>query len=164
MKSTRSPILTRNPARCRPTRATVGLLVCLVLAGTGCAGETNQAAALTGAPPATTPAPASPDTPAITAADLANERTARYGNYTVSGLPKNGMWVVTFDPALARDDRVVLGAAEFVLKEFLSVDPGNAQWLPVDRFLRLATGGGTFDVLLIKNDEGTVYGMSVQRR
>ena len=110
----------------------------------------------TAATPSPTPAPATP-APAITAGDLANERTARYGKYTVTGLPKNGMWVVTFEPTLARDDRVVLDAAEFVLQEFLSVDTRNAEWRPVDRFLRIITGGGIFDVLLIKDLDG--YGL-----
>jgi hypothetical protein len=51
-----------------------------------------------------------------------------------------------------------------VLRQFMNINTNNAKWRPVDMFLRCITGSGTFDVLLVKNDNGTVHSMMITKR
>jgi len=58
----------------------------------------------------------------------------------------------------------VLNGAEYALREFLNVNTNNAKWRPVDKYLRIITGSGIFDVLIAKNDDGTVHTMMITKR
>lgn len=109
-------------------------------------------------------APTAGSSPIITAEDMKREQTGRFGARSVSAIEKDGQWAVMFDPALPRDDRTVLNGAEYALREFVKVKIDNSNWRPEGQFLRLVTGGETFDVLLIKNDDGTVQGMTIAKR
>ncbi len=84
----------------------------------------------TAAPAARTPAQSSGP---ITAEDMKPEKTGRLGSRKVSALEKDGTWMVTFEPALPRNDRTVLEAAEYALREFLKVDTRDANWRPTVR-------------------------------
>ena len=46
---------------------------------------------------------------------------------------------------------------------FSKVKVTRANWQPQGKFLRLVTRSGEFDVLLIKNDDGTVDGMVITK-
>jgi len=76
----------------------------------------------------------------------------------------DGQLAVTFMPALPRDDRTVIGGAEYVVRRFLKVDIVYPQWRTASPYLRLTTGSSTFDVLLIKKDDGTVRSMVITKR
>lgn len=116
-------------------------------------------------PAANAPKPqAAQSSPTIPAEDMKREKKGRFRSRDVSAVEKDGQWVVLFTPALPRSDEAVLGAAEYALREFLGANTNNAKWRPVDKFLRCITGSGIFDVLIIKNDDGTVYGMSIVKR
>lgn len=100
----------------------------------------------------------------VTAGDMKREKKGRYGAHAVNGVEKDGQLLVTFAPALPRNDRAVLGGAEYALRQFRGVNTTHAKWQPATPFLRVTTGGGAFDVLLIKNDNGTVHSMSITKR
>jgi len=159
----------------------LGFLVALVIVGT--AATTGLIVPLTGvsdqpppisnsiAPP-TPPiergvprsvASAPPTTP-ITVAKIGPELNGQYRSHTVFGREMDGQLAVTFRPALPRDDRTVVGGAEYVVRRFLKVNIVYPQWRTVSPYLRLTTESSTFDVRLIKNADGTVRSMVIAKR
>lgn len=145
-----------------------GFIAALIMMAIGMSMGGNRFGATatpTSAAPMSAPAAApNRSTGTITAEDMKREKKRRFGSRDVSAVEKDGQWVVLFTPALLRSDEAVLGGAEYALREFLNVNTNNAKWRPVDKFLRCITGSGIFDVLIIKNDDGTVYGMSIVKR
>ena len=112
-------------------------------------------------PPATWIAP--PTTPIVSVSDIGPELNGQYRSHTVFGREMDGQLAVTFMPALPRDDRTVIGAAEYVVRRFLKVNIVYPQWRTVSPYLRLTTESSTFDVLLIKKDDGTVRSMVIAK-
>lgn len=113
--------------------------------------------------PATAASAPKPSSGPITPEDMKREKKGRFGTRDVFGAEKDGTWVVIFTPALPRDDRTVLDGAEYALRQFMNVNTNNAKWRPVNKFLRCSTGSGIFDVLLVKNDNGTVHTMMITK-
>jgi hypothetical protein len=68
--------------------------------------------------------------------------------------------MVTFNPPLPRNDQVVMAGGEFALNHFRGVNTKNAKWRAEGLFLNATMAGGSFLVLLIKNDDGTVHTMT----
>jgi len=114
-------------------------------------------------PPAVTDKPEN-KTPVITEDDLKREKKGRFGRHVVSALEKDGQWILTFDPALPRSDKAVIDALEYALREFLRIDTHRTEWRPLGRFLRVVAGPHIYDVLLIKNDDGTIHSASLVKR
>jgi hypothetical protein len=100
----------------------------------------------------------------LTEATIRPEMQGRYRSHTVSAREMDGQLVVTFIPALARDDRTILGGAEYALRRFLKVTVVNPQWRTVLPYVRVTSGSDAVDVLLIKNDDGTVHSMLIAKR
>ena len=106
---------------------------------------------------------APPAVSTVTVSDMGPELKGRYRSHTVFAREMNGQLAVTFMPALPRDDRTVLGGAEYVLRRFLKVNVVDAHWRTVFPYLRVTTGSGAYDVRLIKNDDGTVHSMVIAK-
>jgi hypothetical protein len=101
--------------------------------------------------------------PEITAEDMKREKRGRYRQYQFFAVEKEGTTAVFFQPALARNDEVVIGAVRKVLSEVMGINAESAEVRPVDRVLRFTTPSGAFDVLLLKEDNGTVNGFTIQK-
>jgi hypothetical protein len=86
----------------------------------------------------------------------------RFGRRAYSWKREAETTAFLFQPALPRDDATVLGAIRHVLETDFDVNMANvALPRPVDKFLRYITASGVYDVLLVKNEDGTVWGFSV---
>jgi hypothetical protein len=110
------------------------------------------------------PKPLPQSSPTVTAEEMKRERKGQFGSREVSAVEKDGQTVMLFTPALPGTDKAVLGGAEYALGEFMGANTNHAKWRPVGKFLRCITASGIFDVLILKNDDGTVYGMSIVKR
>jgi hypothetical protein len=139
---------------------TVMLLMAVVIAARMCSGPASIPEQSRSAP---TTAPA-PGTPQVTADDLKSERTGKYGRHKYSVLTKAGQTIATFTPALPRNDQQVLGAIDHILSKEMNINTRNVTRRTEGQFLRYLTGDGAFDVLLVKNENGTVYAFSIVER
>jgi hypothetical protein len=113
-----------------------------------------------------TPPTKSPNAPKLTPEDSKREQTGRFGTSNVTALEKEGQWVITFDPHLpaGSSDQTILDASYYSLRQFLKVNTNNAKWRTVGEFIRIITGDGTYDVLLAKDTDGSIFGLGIVKR
>jgi hypothetical protein len=107
---------------------------------------------------------ASQATPARTAPPLV--KTGKYGrsHYTYQEDTK-GFGSFFFEPPLAADDTVVIGAMRALLSDAYKIDLRNSpEPRLVPPFMRFITGQGVYDLLVAKDERLRVLAISVIRR
>jgi len=140
----------------------LGVLIFLGIVMTFCAAvmwpSTTPTSVTSGsAKPGSTPPAAVPSIPP--AGD------GKYGRRQYSWKREGEMTAFIFQPPLPRNDATVFGAIHHVLGTDFKENMTNVgSPRPVGQFLRYKTARGAYDVLLVKNDDGTVWGFSVVLR
>jgi hypothetical protein len=113
---------------------------------------------------AATPSPTEAARPATVSTALRFERSGRYGKYryTYEEGKDRQVGAFFFDPPLAADDELVVGAMRALLSDAYHVNLRNvSEPKLVNRFMRFITAEGVFDCLVAKDPQMHVLAISI---